>query len=334
MAETDFPSFHGIIGRSAVMQALFRRIERVGPIDVSVLIVGESGTGKELVARAIQRLSRRSERRFETVNCGALTRELLLSELFGHERGAFTGAEQKKAGLLGVADGGTVFLDEVGDLPLDAQVMLLRFLQSGEIRAVGSTEARRVDVRVIAATHRDLDILIRDGKFRDDLYYRLNVIRIELPPLRERTEDIPVLAAHFCQRFARPGHPPAEISPEAMEVLLKCPWPGNVRQLENAIERACVTARDGVIRPQNLPSDVGRRPETKHPFQVDLSRTLPDQLNELTAAYEERYIRRALRKTRGHVGKCAKLSGLSRRSITDKIAQYQIDKATFKKDDE
>ncbi len=191
MAGPDLPSFHGIIGRSAAMQALFRRIERVAPLDVPVLIQGETGTGKELVARAIQRLSARAERPFEIVNCGALTRELLLSELFGHERGAFTGAVVRKHGLLAVADGGTVFLDEVGDLPLDAQVMLLRFLQSGEIRPVGSTETRRVDVRLIAATHRDLDAAVESGTFREDLYYRLRRVVLEVPPLRARGEDLP-----------------------------------------------------------------------------------------------------------------------------------------------
>jgi DNA-binding NtrC family response regulator len=233
-----------------------------------------------------------------------------------------------------MANGGTLFLDEIGDVPLSMQVRLLRVLQERRFERVGGTEPVEVDVRVIAATHRDLEAMIKDGKFRDDLYYRLNVIRIELPPLRDRPEDIRLLAIHFCQKFARPGQPPAEISPEAMEVLLKCPWPGNVRQLENAIERACVTARDGVIRPANLPADVSRRSDVKHPFQVDLSRTLPDQLAELTAAFEERYIRKALRRTRGHVGKCAKVSGLSRRSITDKIAHYKIDKTAFKKDEE
>src|SRR2546428_7476966 len=184
MAETEVPSFHGIIGRSPAVLALFRRIERVAMFDVPVLICGETGTGKELVARAIWRLGSRRGRGFEAVNAGALNRELLLSELFGHERGAFTGAVAKKPGLLAVADGGTVFLDEVGDLPADAQVMLLRFLQSGEIRPVGSTETRRVDVRLIAATHRNLEAAVERGMFREDLYYRLRRAVLEVPPLR------------------------------------------------------------------------------------------------------------------------------------------------------
>ena len=268
------------------------------------------------------------------VNCGALNENLLESELFGHEKGSFTGAAGQRKGRFELADGGTIFLDEVGDVPMSMQVRLLRVLQERRFERVGGQEPVDVDVRVIAATHRNLEQLIKEGKFRDDLYYRLNVIRIELPPLRDRPEDIPVLAAHFCQKFGRPGHPSATLSPEAMDVLLKCPWPGNVRQLENALERACVTARDGVIRPANLPPDVSKRGELRHPFQVDLGRTLPEQLAELTAAFEERYLRKSLRRTRGHVGKCAKLSGLSRRSITDKIAHYKIDKAAFKRDEE
>jgi transcriptional regulator with GAF, ATPase, and Fis domain len=182
-----------MIGRSAPMQALFRRIERVAPLDVPVLILGETGTGKELVARTIQRLSQRRDRRFEVVNCGALTRELLLSELFGHERGAFTGAIVRKEGLLAVADGGTIFLDEVGELPRDAQVMLLRFLQEGEIRPVGSTRTRRVDVRVIAATHRDLESAVERGTFREDLYYRLcdMVLEVAAPPRTVRGHPAP-----------------------------------------------------------------------------------------------------------------------------------------------
>ena len=197
MAGPNLPSFHGIIGRSAPMQALFERIKKFAPPDVSVLIQGETGTGKELVATAIHRLSTRDRVRLMTVNCGALTRELLLSELFGHERGAFTGAVVRKRGLLAVADGGTVFLDEIGDLPLDAQVMLLRFLQNGEVRPVGSTETGRVDVRVIAATHRDLAGAVEDGAFRADLYYRLHRFVLTIPPLRARREDVPLLVEHF-----------------------------------------------------------------------------------------------------------------------------------------
>src|SRR5438067_2428193 len=225
-------------------------------------------------------------------------------------------------------------LDEVGDIPPAMQVKLLRVLQDRRFERLGGTEPIEVDVRVIAATHQPIEKLVRDAKFRDDLYYRLNVVRVDLPPLRERPEDIPLLVQHFCQRFARPGKPPSEVSPEAMEVLLRCPWPGNVRQLENAVERACVTARDGVIRPHNLPPDVTGKlgGEGKSALQADLARPLPEQLAELTAAFEERYLRKALRKTRGHVGKCATLSGLSRRSITDKITLYKIDKEQLKRD--
>jgi DNA-binding NtrC family response regulator len=327
-------SFQNVLSKSSRMMDVFDLITQVADSPSTVLIIGETGTGKEQVARAIHQASDRKEGPFVAVNCGALNENLLESELFGHEKGSFTGAAGQRKGRFELASGGTLFLDEIGDVPMSMQVRLLRVLQERKFERVGGTESVDTDVRVIAATHRDLDVLIREGKFRDDLYYRLNVIRIELPPLRDRPEDIRLLAAHFCQRFARSGHPPAEISPEAMELLLRCPWPGNVRQLENAIERACVTVRDGVIRSNNLPTDVTRRPDAKHPFHVDLARPLPDQLTELTSAFEERYLRRALRKTRGHVGKCAKLSGLSRRSITDKIAQYKIDKTTFKKDEE
>ena len=197
MPSSGLLAFHGIIGRSPAMLALFRRIERVAMFDVPMLICGETGTGKELVARAIWQLGSRRERRFEAVNAGALNRGLLLSELFGHERGAFTGAVARKPGLLAVADGGTVFLDEVGDLPLDGQVMLLRFLQSGEIRPVGSTETGRVNVRVVAATHRDLEEGMAQGSFREDLFYRLCDVVLRIPPLRDRLEDIPLLVDHF-----------------------------------------------------------------------------------------------------------------------------------------
>ena len=215
------------------------------------------------------------------------------------------------------------------------QIKLLRVLQERRFERVGGTEPIEIDVRVIAATHQDMEKLVKEGKFREDLYYRLNVVRIDMPPLRERAEDIPVLVAHFCQKFARPGQQSADHQPEAMEVLLKCAWPGNVRQLENAIERACVTARDGVDHPEEPAAGRGPAAQAEgkpHPFQVDLTRPLPDQLAEMTAEFEKRYLRKALRKTRGHVGKCADISGLSRRSITDKIAQYEIKKEEFKKE--
>lgn len=241
MAEPDLPSFHGIIGQSAAMRTLFWQIGRVAPIDVPVLIHGESGTGKELVASAIHRLSRRADRRYEVVNCADLTRDLLRSELFGHERGAFSGAVAKKAGLLAVANGGTVFLDEVGELAPDAQAMLLRFLQSGEGRAVGSTLTTRVDVRIIAATHRDLEAAIAAGAFREDLYYRLRRVVLQVPPLRERRDDIPLLVEHV-RRAANARYRLAVtgVSRQAFERLARHPWPGNVRELEAVLEQAMI----------------------------------------------------------------------------------------------
>jgi two-component system response regulator AtoC len=328
-------SFQDVLSKSPKMLDVFDLVANVADTSTTVLIVGETGTGKEQIARALHAASsvHRSGSMI-ALNCAALPETLLESELFGHEKGSFTGASNQRIGRFEQANGGTLFLDEVGDIPMSMQVKLLRVLQERRFERIGGTSPIEIDVRVIAATNRPLEEMVKTNKFREDLFYRLNVVRIDLPPLRERPEDIPLLAAFFCERFARPGQAPAQVNPEAMEILIRCPWPGNVRQLENAIERACVTARDGVIRPGNLPIDVTRRHESKHPFQVDLSRPLPDQLAEITAAFEEKYLRRALKKTRGHVGKCAKISGLSRRSITDKIAHYKIDKQSFKKDEE
>jgi DNA-binding NtrC family response regulator len=212
------------------------------------------------------------------------------------------------------------------------QIKLLRVLQERRFERIGGNDNVDVDVRVIAATNQSLTKLVAEGKFREDLFYRLNVIKIDVPPLRERTEDIKLLATHFTQKFAVAGAPPCGISPEAMEILLACRWPGNVRQLENAIERACVTARNAVIHPENLPTELSHASEAASTFQVDLSRPLPEQLGELIAGAEESYLRRALHKTRGHVGRCAQMSGLSRRSVTEKIAQYKIDKTDFKRE--
>jgi DNA-binding NtrC family response regulator len=326
--------FQNVLSKSPKMLDVFELIGHVAASASTVLINGETGTGKEQVARAIHLAS--AEFRpgaFVPVNCAALPETLLESELFGHEKGAFTGAAGQRKGRFEQAHGGTLFLDEVGDVPMPMQVKLLRVLQERKIERLGSTDSISLDVRVIAATNRPLEKMVKDGTFREDLFYRLNVIRIELPPLRDRMEDIPLLAQHFAQKYARLGQSAPQVSPEAMQALMGFPWPGNVRQLENAIERACVTARDGVIRPANLPPDLVK-PEPaaggKSAMQVDLARPLPDQLAELTAAFEERYLRRALKKTRGHVGKCAKISGLSRRSITDKISLYRIDKTEFK----
>jgi DNA-binding NtrC family response regulator len=228
----------------------------VAPLDVSVLIFGESGTGKELVAAAIHQLSGRRSARFEAVNCGGLTRELLRSELFGHERGAFTGAVERHPGLLAAAHGGTVFLDEVGELTPGAQVMLLRFLAQGEVRAVGSTRTRHVDVRVVAATHRDLLRGVRDGGFREDLFYRLRRVVLTVPPLRARLEDLPLLVEHFRRQFNARHHLAIEgLTPRALSRLATYPWPGNVRELEAVLEEAMVFKGRGWLRPEDLTLD-------------------------------------------------------------------------------
>ncbi len=331
----DQHTFQNVLSRSPKMYDMFELIGNIAETSSTVLIRGETGSGKEQIARAIHQASgARRPGEFVAVNCGALNENLLESELFGHEKGSYTGADRKRIGRFELADKGTLFLDEIGDVPMSMQIKLLRVLQERRFERVGGTEPIEVDVRVVAATHQDMEKLVQDGKFREDLYYRLNVVRLDLPPLRDRIEDIPVLVSHFCTKLARHNQKPAIVSPEAMTLLTKCAWPGNVRQLENAIERACVTARDGIIRTKDLPPEVGRKAEGgKHPFQVDLNRNLPDQLAELVAAFEERYIRRALKRSRGHVGKCAKITGLSRRSITDKIAQYGIKREEFKSEE-
>jgi two-component system response regulator AtoC len=325
--------FHSILSKSPRMHDLFELISHVAQTISTVLIFGETGTGKELVARAVHEASPRRAGPFIAVNCAALPESLLESELFGHEKGAFTSAAGQRKGRFELASGGTIFLDEVGEIPLAMQAKLLRVLQERRFERVGGAQTVEVDVRVIAATNRDLLRLSKEGKFREDLYYRLNVVKIDLPPLHERPEDIPLLAAHFVQKFCRPGVPPKTISPEAMEALLQHRWPGNIRELENAIERACVTSRDDTIKAENLPIEILKPSRPRYQLPVDLSRPLTDQLAELTAAFEERYLRRALKRTRSHIGRTARLTGLSRRTITDKIALYQIDKAEFKRED-
>jgi two-component system response regulator AtoC len=325
-------SFHNILSKNPQMHDVFELIGHVAQTSSTVLIEGETGTGKEQVARAIHFASSRRDAPMIAVNCAALPENLLESELFGHEKGAFTSAVNQRKGRFELAHGGTLFLDEIGDVPAAMQAKLLRVLQERRFERVGGTEPVEVDVRVIAATNRSLQRLVKQGKFREDLYYRLNVVKIDLPVLCDRPEDIPLLATHFAQKYAVPGTSPKQISPEAMEILLRHRWPGNVRELENAIERATVTSKDGFIHPENLPPELVKAPSAKFPFSIDLSRPLTEQLAELAAAFEEAYLRRAMKKTRGHIGRTASISGLSRRTITDKVGQYNIDKSTFKVD--
>jgi DNA-binding NtrC family response regulator len=281
------PGFEGLIGRSAGMTALFDRIRRVAPYDVPVLILGETGTGKELVAAALHRLSRRRAARFEAVNCGALTRELLRSELFGHERGAFTGALERQPGLLREADGGTVFLDEVAELAPDAQAMLLRFLADGEVRAVGAPRAGHVDVRLIAATHRDLRAAVGDGRFREDLYYRLRGAVLAVPPLRARLDDLPLLVEHIRRRVnTRYSLAIDGVTDGALARLAAHPWPGNIRELEAVLTEAMLLRGRGWLRAEDVgfPSpDVEVSPLIASPAPITTADTRRQRALELAA---------------------------------------------------
>jgi two-component system, NtrC family, response regulator AtoC len=281
------------------------------------------------VARAIHDASHVRTGPLVAVNCAALPETLLESELFGHEKGAFTSAVGQRKGRFELAHGGTLFLDEVGDIPAAMQAKLLRVLQERQFERVGGTQSIKVDVRVIAATNRSLQQMVAAGKFREDLYYRFNVVKIDLPPLRERSEDIALLATHFIQKYTRDNETPRRIAPECMDILLSYSWPGNIRQLENAIERACVSSQGGLIQAENLP------PELLHPTRakarrIDWSRPLSDLLADVTSRLERRYICRALKKTGGNISRAAKVCGLSRRSMTAKVSQHQIDKSAFK----
>jgi len=320
-----------LVSRSPKMRTVFDLVGRVAETNTTVLIEGETGTGKEQLARAIHQASA-SHRTGElvAVNCAALPEPLLESELFGHEKGSYTGAVGQRKGRFELANGGTIFLDEVGDIPPAMQVKLLRVLQDHTIERVGGVEPIPVDVRVIAATNKNLDRLVRKRRFREDLYYRLNVIRIEMPPLRDRPEDIQPLAEHFAARYARPGEPSKPITAEAIEALCRHDWPGNVRELENAIERASVTARGPRITPADLPPEILRAPARPASISVDLTRPLSEVLRATLCDVEKQYIERALKKANGHVGRCARICGLSRRSISTKLAAYQIDKDRFK----
>jgi DNA-binding NtrC family response regulator len=322
--------FHNVLTRNPKLQAVIDLVGHLAHTNTTVLIQGETGTGKEQVARAIHQASERRDGPFVAVNCAGLPETLLESELFGHEKGAFTGAIGQRKGRFELAQGGTLFLDEIGDSPATMQAKLLRVLQERCFERIGASTSIEVDVRIIAATNRSLTRLVRKGSFRQDLYYRLNVVKMDLPPLRERKEDIPLLATHFAQIYTPSGDTPRRFSPEAMEVLLNFDWPGNVRQLANAIERACVISREGLIQVDNLPPELVAAPTEKSGISIDLNRPLPELINEVVTSLERQYISKALRKSRGNVGRCARICGLSRRSITTKISQYAIDRSAWK----
>jgi two-component system response regulator HydG len=307
-----------LLGASPRMREVYRLIEGVSASTSTVLILGESGTGKELVARAIHQRSPRANKPFVTVSCAAIPKELVESELFGHMRGAFTGAQSSRAGLFETADGGTIFLDEIGDLPLAAQVKLLRTLQEGEVRRVGADESRTVDVRVLAATHVDLRSAVEAGTFRKDLFYRLNVIVLNLPPLRQRGEDVTILSYHFLQKYARRmGREVKRLTVDAMNALHAHPWPGNVRELEHAIERAVVLSRGDQIA-------VGDLPFTHEEVEENRASSNGDEVAELAglpyaeakrlamARFEKMYIDHLLQRAGTNVSEAARLAGLDR----------------------
>jgi DNA-binding NtrC family response regulator len=307
------PGFGGLIGVSPKMQRVYKIVEKVSQHNYPVLILGESGTGKELVARSVHFLGPRQNKPFVPVDCSGLVPTLIESELFGYVKGAFTGAQHARTGLLEAGNGGTVFLDEIGDLPVDLQAKLLRALQEREIRPVGATERVRIDLRIIAATNRDLDSAIRTGGFRQDLYFRLNVVQIKLPPLRERKSDIPLLVNFFLEKFSDPQRPIRTISEDAMRRLMAYDWPGNVRELENAVERAVALGSGPILHIGDLPSNLQ---------QGSSEKSL--ESNELTTIeeMERRFILRALRETNGDKLAAARLLGIGKTTLYRKLKQY------------
>ena len=321
LTETRRKSSLEMIGQSPAMHRIFRLVSKIAPTESPVLITGESGTGKELIAHAIHLQSRRSHKPFVAVNSSAIPEALFESEIFGHVRGAFTGASQDKVGLMQHADGGTIFFDEVAEMPLSIQVKLLRALQSGEVRRVGDKESSRVDIRVIAATNRDVQKGLAEGTFREDLYYRLNVFHIELPPLRDRREDIPLLANWFKEKFASEhGKHVTGFSEDAQTYLMRYEYPGNVRELENIVERAVILAEGEEITAADLP------PHVREPGIPLLGRgaAFPYSEGLTLAQLEAEHIRRVLVHTAGNTTKAAKSLGISRSTLWRKMREYGL----------
>ncbi|MFW5734739.1 MAG: sigma-54 interaction domain-containing protein [Oceanidesulfovibrio sp.] len=328
-----------IIGESRVLKDVFKVVAKVAPTDSTVLVTGESGTGKELLVRALHSQSLRNDKPFVPVNCGAIPRELLESELFGHEKGAFTHAIRTRAGRFELADGGTIFLDEIGEMDLSLQVKILRVLQEKEFERVGGTQPKRVDVRIVAATNRDLEKEVAEGRFREDLYYRLNVIPMHLPPLRERGRDVMLLADAFLERFCKKkDRAVLKITETARDMLLAYTWPGNVRELENFMERMSILCESSSITPDDLPpkirSEVGEAPTPQpEPVAAEFSwpqlRDLRDRelsLKEFLDAVEDRLLIEALEEA-GHVkNQAAEILGIKRTTLIEKLKKKGLDK--------
>ncbi|HZQ53807.1 MAG TPA: sigma-54 dependent transcriptional regulator [Bryobacteraceae bacterium] len=313
--------FDNIVGRSASMREIFHTVERVAPTRTTVLLAGESGVGKDMIARAIHQHSPRKNHSFVKINCTAIPENLMESELFGYEKGAFTGATTSKPGKFEQADQGTVFLDEIGDVPGNIQVKLLRILQERQFERLGSNVTRNVDVRVIAATNVDLRAALEEGRFREDLYYRLNVVPISIPPLRERKEDIPFLAMHFVQKLSRDlGTLAKEISPAAMDKLVAHAWPGNVRELENTIERSLVLASSEVLQPADIRLEPPRNSVVTASQQAPL---LPE--GETLEHWEQMMIREALRRANGNKSQAARMLGLTRNALRYRLSQMGME---------
>ena len=342
--------FRSMVGQSEPMQDIRKLIEQVANTDASVLVLGESGTGKEVAARNLHYLSGRAEKPFVPINCGAIPAELLESELFGHEKGAFTGALSMRKGRFELAEGGTIFLDEIGDMPMPMQVKLLRVLQERTFERVGGSHSIKANVRIIAATHRDLDVEVKENRFREDLFYRLNVFPIEMPSLRERSEDMPLLVNELIARLENDKRGSVRLSPNAIQSLMKCSWAGNVRELANLMERLCILYPYGVVDVKDLPSDyqnsegltVYSKPQLAErrkeldpkitPIDVNsVSSTLPENgvnLKEFVKKFEISYIEQALSEEDWVVARAAKRLGMRRTTLVEKMRKYDLQKAS------
>jgi DNA-binding NtrC family response regulator len=319
-----------LVGASVGMRRLRASLDRLAGQDISILIQGESGTGKELVARSLHERGPRHTKRFVAINCGAIPEALIDSVLFGHTKGSFTGATSDRPGVFVEADRGTLFLDEIGDMPLAVQARLLRVLQEGEVQAVGSDHVREIDVRVIAASHVDLAAAVAQGRFRQDLLYRLNVVAVAVPPLRERLDDLPLLTAHFLRKHG--GETPPVLSPDALDAMRRYKWPGNVRELENAVMHAIALHQGDVLHAESLPPAIAAT-EDAGPVDLSTSAEIPpltEAKRRASAAFEKRYLLAAMTRAKGSVSEAARIAALDRTNFRRLLQRHGIDPSTFK----